>query len=108
MSDGMYPGAHAAATPDKPAYVMASTGEVVTYAALDAAANRLSQLFHVLVDCRAERTTDVAFDKLLGQKVSLRLEPAGGTCASHRARHVHGFGRNRRSCGRRRSAGTEL
>ena len=46
MSDGMYPGAHAASTPDKPAYIMAATGEVVTYAELDAAANRLSQVFH--------------------------------------------------------------
>jgi long-chain acyl-CoA synthetase len=46
MSDGMYPGARAVVTPDKPAYIMASTGEVVTYAELDAAANRLSQLFH--------------------------------------------------------------
>src|SRR3954462_581071 len=45
MSDGMYPGAHAASTPDKPAYIMAATGEVVTYAELDAAANRLSQVF---------------------------------------------------------------
>lgn len=41
----MFPGAHVATTPDKPAYVMAGSGEVVTYAQLDAAANRLSQLF---------------------------------------------------------------
>src|SRR4051812_22387401 len=46
MSDGMYPGAHAAENPDKPAYIMASNGAVVTYAELDAAANRLSQVFH--------------------------------------------------------------
>jgi long-chain acyl-CoA synthetase len=46
MSDGLYPGTYAAATPDKAAYVMAATGEVVTYAQLDAAANRLSQVFH--------------------------------------------------------------
>src|SRR3954447_18673162 len=46
MSDSMYPGAHAASTPDKPAYIMATTGQVVTYAELDAAANRLSQLFY--------------------------------------------------------------
>jgi len=45
MPDGRYPGAFAATTPDKPAYVMAATGEVVTYAQLDAAANRLSRVF---------------------------------------------------------------
>ena len=36
------PGRHAATTPDKPAYVMAATGEVITYAELDAAANRVA------------------------------------------------------------------
>jgi long-chain acyl-CoA synthetase len=41
----MFPGAHAATAPDKPAYVMASTGEVVTYGELDRRANQLSQLF---------------------------------------------------------------
>ncbi|MCP5025402.1 MAG: AMP-binding protein [Actinomycetia bacterium] len=41
----MYPGAHAATNPDKPAIIMAGTGQVVTYADLDAEANRLSQLF---------------------------------------------------------------
>jgi len=41
----MHPGAHAATDPGKPAYVMASTGEVVTYRELDEEANRLSHLF---------------------------------------------------------------
>jgi long-chain acyl-CoA synthetase len=41
----MYPGAHVASQPDKPAVIMASTGAVQTFAELDAAANRLS---HVL------------------------------------------------------------
>jgi len=41
----VHPGAHAATQPDKPAYVMASTGRAVTYAELDEEANRLSQLF---------------------------------------------------------------
>jgi long-chain acyl-CoA synthetase len=40
-----YPGTYAAATPDKPAVVMGGTGEVVTYAELDAEANRLAHLF---------------------------------------------------------------
>jgi acyl-CoA synthetase (AMP-forming)/AMP-acid ligase II len=48
MSAGQYPGAVAATMPDKPAYVMAATGEVVTYAELDAAANRLSRVFHAI------------------------------------------------------------
>jgi len=43
----VFPGAHALTDPDKPAVVMATTGEVTTYAELDAAANRLS---HVLYD----------------------------------------------------------
>ncbi len=42
----MYPGAHAQTHPDKPAIVMASTGETISYAELDAEANRLAQLFH--------------------------------------------------------------
>src|SRR4051812_43820944 len=41
----MHPGIHAAAHPDKPAYIMAGSGEVVTYRQLDDEANRLSQLF---------------------------------------------------------------
>ena len=42
----MWPGAHAARTPDKPAYIMAATGEVVTYGELDARSNQLAQLFN--------------------------------------------------------------
>jgi long-chain acyl-CoA synthetase len=42
----MFPGAFAATTPDKPAVIMASTGAVQTFAELDAAANRLSQLLY--------------------------------------------------------------
>ncbi len=41
----MYPGSFAATSPDKPAVIMAGTGEVITYAALDAEANRLSRVF---------------------------------------------------------------
>jgi len=41
----MYPGAHAQTTPDKPAYVMASTGETVTYRELDERSNQLANLF---------------------------------------------------------------
>ncbi len=41
----MYPGTFASTTPDKAAVIMGATGEVITYAELDAEANRLSQLF---------------------------------------------------------------
>jgi long-chain acyl-CoA synthetase len=41
----MWPGAHAEQTPDKAAYVMAGSGEVVTYRELDERSNRLSRLF---------------------------------------------------------------
>jgi long-chain acyl-CoA synthetase len=41
----MWPGVHAARTPDKPAFIMAATGQVVTYAELDARSNQLAQLF---------------------------------------------------------------
>ena len=40
----MYPGAFVDTQPDKPAFVMASSGAVTTYRQLDAAANRLSRL----------------------------------------------------------------
>ncbi len=41
----MYPGIFAASTPDKPALIMATSGQTLTYAELDAEANRVSQLF---------------------------------------------------------------
>ena len=41
-----YPGAFAQTTPDKPAYVMASTGETVTYRELDERSNQLAHLWH--------------------------------------------------------------
>lgn len=44
----MHPGIHAATAPDRPAVVMAGTGETVTYAELDERANRLARLFRSL------------------------------------------------------------
>ncbi len=41
----MYPGAHCTTNPDRPAVIMAESGQVQTFAELDAAANRLSRLF---------------------------------------------------------------
>jgi long-chain acyl-CoA synthetase len=43
-----YPGRHAAERPDHPAYVMAGSGEVVTYAELHQNANRIAHLFRSL------------------------------------------------------------
>ncbi|MXW57856.1 MAG: AMP-binding protein [Acidimicrobiia bacterium] len=42
----MYPGEFARTTPDKPAQIMASTGEITTYRELDKGANRLAQLLY--------------------------------------------------------------
>jgi acyl-CoA synthetase (AMP-forming)/AMP-acid ligase II len=44
----MFPGAYAATTPDKPAVIMATGGQVLTYAELDAAANQVSHVFRSL------------------------------------------------------------
>ncbi len=44
----LHPVAHARAAPDKPAYIMAATGEAVTYAELDARANRGARLIRSL------------------------------------------------------------
>ncbi|GAA0941928.1 acyl-CoA synthetase [Nonomuraea longicatena] len=41
----MYPGAVAAVTPDKPAVIMAGSGEIITYRRLDEESNRLAHLF---------------------------------------------------------------
>ena len=42
----MWPGAHAQTHPDKPAYIMAASGQVVTYKELDDRSNQLAQLFY--------------------------------------------------------------
>lgn len=41
----MHPGTHATTAPDKTAYVMAASGETVTYAALDAYSNQCAHFF---------------------------------------------------------------
>ena len=42
----MWPGAIAKETPDKPAYIMAGTGQVVTYKELDERSNQLANLLY--------------------------------------------------------------
>ena len=44
----MYTGAHVQNRPDQPAFIMASTGEAVTYAELEARSNRLAHYFRRL------------------------------------------------------------
>jgi long-chain acyl-CoA synthetase len=44
----MYPAIHAEKTPDKPAYIMASSGRVVTYRELDERSNQAAHLFRSL------------------------------------------------------------
>ena len=44
----MHPSIHAQTHPDKPAYIMAATGETVTYRQLDEQSNRIAQLFRSL------------------------------------------------------------
>jgi len=41
----VHPYIHAAETPDKPAYIMAGSGETVTYRQLDERSNRIAQMF---------------------------------------------------------------
>ncbi|RZK83235.1 MAG: hypothetical protein EOP26_13110 [Rhodococcus sp. (in: high G+C Gram-positive bacteria)] len=44
----MYPGAHAATTPDKPAVIMAGTGQTVTFAELESRSIRIARHLHAL------------------------------------------------------------
>jgi acyl-CoA synthetase (AMP-forming)/AMP-acid ligase II len=44
----MFPGTHAATAPDKPAVIFGGSGEVITYAQLDADANQVSRVFRSL------------------------------------------------------------
>ena len=52
----MYPGKHAQERPDKPAFIMASTGEAVTYGEFEGRANRLAHLLRA-VGLRGASTT---------------------------------------------------
>ena len=48
MRPPMHPYIHAQKHPDKPAYIMAASGETVTYRQLDQQSNRIAQLFRSL------------------------------------------------------------
>lgn len=54
----MHPFHHAANTPDKPAVIMAGTGETLTYAGLEARSNQAAQLFRA---CGLKRGDTVAY-----------------------------------------------
>ncbi len=54
----MYPGTHAEAKPDHPAYIMAATAQVITYRELDEGSNRLA---HLLRKAGLERGDHIAF-----------------------------------------------
>ena len=45
MESRMHPSVHGAATPDKPALIVAETGETVSFAELDRRSTRAAQLF---------------------------------------------------------------
>ncbi len=54
----MYPGEHAENNPDQPAFIMATSGETVTFAEYEARCNRLAHFFR---DIGLQRTDHVAF-----------------------------------------------
>ena len=68
----MSPADIAATHPDKPAYIMAETGDTVTFAQLEATANQGAQLFRslgfnaVTISLSCSRTTR-AFSRFAGQ-----------------------------------------
>jgi acyl-CoA synthetase (AMP-forming)/AMP-acid ligase II len=45
MNEILHPGMHAGSTPEKPAYIMADSGEIVTYGDLEDISNRCANLF---------------------------------------------------------------
>ncbi len=120
----MYPGAHAQTTPDKPAVIMAGSGEIVTYAELDARSNQLAHYWRSIgldtgdhVALLAENHPDVPRG-LLGRDplgpVPHRGQPvpvARGVRVHHQrqrlalARDHDGDGRHRRGAGRADIAG---
>ena len=44
----LHPGIHAEKTPDRPAYIMANSGRVITFGELNAKSNQGAQLFRQL------------------------------------------------------------
>ena len=73
----MNPGIHAKTQPEKPAHIMAASGQVVTYAELDERSLRLAQLLYA----RGLRP---------GDHVAIYMENAG---ARYQARSAHALGR---------------
>ena len=72
---------HAIATPDKPAFIMGSTGETVTFGELDAIANQVAQLLrasgvqqgqHIAIFQKAAIETPNALPRRRATAVELR------------------------------------
>src|SRR3546814_16623844 len=72
----MHPSVHARAHPDKPAVIVAETGETIDYGAMDAASNRAAQMFraHGLQHADAVDRKRV----VSGKSVSERVDIGGG------------------------------
>jgi len=68
----MYAAEHARKNPDKPAIIMASTGETLTYAEYEAGANRVA---HLLRDTGLKRLDHVA---ILSDNITPMLMAEGG------------------------------
>ena len=79
----MYAAEHAALHPDQPAIIMATSGEVVTYAAYEAGAN---QVAHLLRETGVRRRDHVA---IFMDNEPLMLVAEGGAERSGRVLHLH-------------------
>ena len=99
----MHPGAIAKQTPDKVAYLMARSGEAVTYRQLDERSNQGAQLFRSLglkagVDTgdevglvlrRASEAMPAELERLLAEEPAARRAWDGLTAARRRALREH-------------------
>ena len=73
----MHPFHHAAATPDKPAYIMAETGETVTYRLLEDRSNQVAQMLRAL---GLKAGDHIVFQPQ--RDLRPRPSPRGGWCGS--------------------------
>ncbi len=83
----MYIGVHALARPDQPAFIMATSGEVVSYGELEARSNRLAHLLRALGLRRLDHFS------IFMENQARYLD---GCCAGQRAGAADGQARGRR------------